>query len=150
MPRPDPEPEPQPEPEPEPEPPPQRDTLAVDGIPSLRTEPPSSSARRFATSLNSEGYKRRKDFDDNRGAWSSYRRALLIDPSFHTARYNLACEYALRGEREAALSLLEELALASRRGCSRCTKVLGWARKDEDFDTIRTDPRFRRAVQEGG
>jgi len=63
------------------------------------------------------------------------KRALAIDPEDAGVRYNVACLYALHGERELALTTLEE-----------CVRLgfgnLEWFERDPDLASLRGDPRF--------
>lgn len=63
-------------------------------------------------------------------------RALAIDPDDYQARYNAACVYALVGEADRAIDILETY-----------LKEVGldmklWFRRDSDFDSIRGHPRY--------
>src|SRR5579862_5595528 len=67
-------------------------------------------------------------------------RAMAIDPEETAILYNVACTYALMGEKERALSTLEK---AVRNGFSHKE----WIENDPDFVSIRTDPRFQALLQ---
>lgn len=67
-------------------------------------------------------------------AWAE--RALEIDPEDAGVRYNVACLYALEGQRERALDCLEEVA---RLGFANWE----WVAKDPDLASLRDEPRFR-------
>ena len=67
-------------------------------------------------------------------------RALLEEnaaafPDSGGTRYSLACLEALQGDADAALGHLEE-AIRLRAACAE------WAREDDDFAALRSDPRF--------
>jgi len=68
-------------------------------------------------------------------------RALEIDPEDAGVRYNVACLYALEGERDRALKTLEE-----------CVGLgftnLEWIAQDPDLACLKDDDRFRRLVAE--
>lgn len=66
-------------------------------------------------------------------AWG--RRAMQIDPEDPGVRYNVACLFAVAGERDRALALLEE-AVADGFGNRE------WLERDPDLEAIRSDPRF--------
>lgn len=66
---------------------------------------------------------------------------LATHPDSASLRYNLACLEALSGERELALTHLEQ-ALADD------PKLRGWASQDEDLASLRDDPAFRGLVSD--
>jgi TolB-like protein/Flp pilus assembly protein TadD/tRNA A-37 threonylcarbamoyl transferase component Bud32 len=66
-------------------------------------------------------------------------RALSIDPEDAGVRYNVACLYALEGQREQAIDCLEEVI---RLGFGN----LEWIGQDPDLDSLREHPRFRRLM----
>jgi adenylate cyclase len=67
-------------------------------------------------------------------------RALLIDPDNLNMRYNFACTLARDlGDREAAIKMFES-------SISRIKGSLGNAEFDPDFESIRDDPRFQKAI----
>ena len=61
-------------------------------------------------------------------------------PDHPTMHYQLACYEALAGNADAAF---EHLAKA----CAGDERAKEWARGDEDFDSVRDDPRFKELVQ---
>jgi serine/threonine protein kinase/Tfp pilus assembly protein PilF len=63
-------------------------------------------------------------------------RAIAIDPNDAGIQYNVACLFALEGERTRALQSLEA---AVRAGFAH----RDWVEKDPDLDSIRDDPRFK-------
>jgi TolB-like protein/Flp pilus assembly protein TadD len=63
-------------------------------------------------------------------------RAMQIDPDDAGVLYNVACLYALEGERERAIDCLER-AVAQGFGNRE------WIARDPDLDPLRDDPRFR-------
>ena len=63
-------------------------------------------------------------------------RALAIDPDDNNAIYNAACTYALLGERDRAVELLEGW-------CENAGgEYLGWFTNDSDLDSIRDHPGY--------
>ena len=72
-------------------------------------------------------------------AWIA--RALAIDPDDNLPLYNAACTWALLGEAERALELLEKW--APRSGL----EGIMWLRADSDFASLRGDPRFQRLLE---
>ncbi|QRM57289.1 adenylate/guanylate cyclase domain-containing protein [Sinorhizobium sp. BG8] len=67
-------------------------------------------------------------------------RALAIDPEDVVAQYNIACVYAVLGDLEDALSLLEDLVPRS------SAYHRAWFKNDPDLSAIHDTPRFRRLV----
>ena len=71
-------------------------------------------------------------------------RALALAPDDHPVQYNVACVYAVLGEAERALELLERTmpgASAHRRA---------WLARDADFDPLRGHPRFEALLRRLG
>jgi tetratricopeptide (TPR) repeat protein len=66
-------------------------------------------------------------------------RALVVRPTAFSTFYNVACAYAVLGDRDDALAMLDQ---AVRHGRGN----LEWIEKDPDFDTLRGDPRFEAIV----
>jgi tetratricopeptide (TPR) repeat protein len=60
-------------------------------------------------------------------------------PEHPTMLYQLACYYALAGDREQAIDHIE-------RACAGSTKPTEWQEGDSDLDSIRDDPRYVAAV----
>ena len=63
-------------------------------------------------------------------------RSLAIDGESADTLYNLACGFAIMGESERALELLERAGLHG-------VTIAEWAENDSDLDSIREDPRFQ-------
>ncbi len=63
-------------------------------------------------------------------------RAIAIDPDDAGIRYNVACLYALEGNRDRAIECLED---AVRAGFAH----KDWVANDPDLDSLRDDPRFK-------
>jgi adenylate cyclase len=68
-------------------------------------------------------------------------RAVAIDPDDNNTRYNAACTYALLGEVDAALDLLERSLPNMGPG------HLNWAKHDSDLEVVRKDPRFQQLIE---
>jgi TolB-like protein/Flp pilus assembly protein TadD len=64
------------------------------------------------------------------------QRALATDPEETSIIYNVGCVYALSGEAEKAIDCLE-------RATARGDWYKGWAQKDSDLDSLRSNPRFQ-------
>jgi beta-lactamase regulating signal transducer with metallopeptidase domain len=92
----------------------------------------------------SEWYSRaRRDYERERygAAGQEYERAAKAGHNIATAYYNSACSYALDGQHERAIAMLQAAVRA------------GWddahmLRSDDDLDSIRGDRRFARLVDE--
>jgi tetratricopeptide (TPR) repeat protein len=69
------------------------------------------------------------------------QRALAMDPQEPSILYNVACIYAILGQTEEALTCLQNV--TERSGWYR-----GWAVKDPDFVSLRSDPRFQALIKE--
>jgi len=69
-------------------------------------------------------------------------KAIAIDPTDASVRYNVACLFALEGEADRAIDLLEQ-AFAAGFGQRE------WVRQDPDLASLRGDPRFEALVAEG-
>jgi adenylate cyclase len=69
-------------------------------------------------------------------------RALAVDPDDNLALYNAACTYALLGEKERAIELLQRW--APHAGIEKRL----WLRADTDFDPVREDPRFLQILKD--
>lgn len=83
-------------------------------------------------------YAYRRLGDVERG-WELLREAVEQDPSAWQGQYHLACFAALDGDRGAAFAHLE-------RAVEMDEEAARWAADDEDFATIRDDPRFASAI----
>ncbi|MGD8377594.1 MAG: tetratricopeptide repeat protein, partial [Acidobacteriota bacterium] len=77
------------------------------------------------------------------GAIDAYEHALASDATADTARYNLACAYALKGDADEAFRWLEELQDRGFRG-------LDALRTDPDLEPLRGDPRFEAVLLRAG
>jgi adenylate cyclase len=67
--------------------------------------------------------------------------ALTIAPDDPLTLYNIACDYALLGEADLSLDVLERW----RPRANARTKI--WLRGDSDFDPIRGDPRYQKFLE---
>jgi len=72
-------------------------------------------------------------------AIASYDKALKIKPDKHEAYYNKACCYALHNQIDLALEFLPK-------AIELDAKLLEMAKTDNDFDSIRDDPRFQTLI----
>jgi adenylate cyclase len=68
-------------------------------------------------------------------------RAMAIDPDDPVAQYNAACSYALLGDIDVSLDLLE-----------RCLPNLGhekvnWSKYDSDLEQVRSNPRYQKILE---
>jgi tetratricopeptide (TPR) repeat protein len=75
------------------------------------------------------------DAGDYAGAAEIVSEGLAEHPDHPTIHYQLACYYALGGDRERALEHLKI-------GVDRNPKLKEWAAKDSDLDAIRDDPSY--------
>ena len=62
--------------------------------------------------------------------------------------YNVACTWALLGEKDLALDCLQRNLEQSPMSAGARDKQKEWARKDPDLSSLRDDPRFRALVGE--
>ncbi len=85
----------------------------------------------------------RKRTGDLRGAADVLRRLLQRDHKNATAHFNLACYLALAGDQDGAI---DALSLA----CGLDAEHRLFARDEPDFDSLRTDERFRALLRSGG
>jgi hypothetical protein len=105
----------------------------------IRVEEVSSRNQTRATDANTDGMRAY-----NRGRYEEaaeqFERALRYNPYHRLAKYNLACQMALLGNHEEALRHLDEL---SRWDAPWAAEQLSHALTDEDFISMRDNPRFR-------
>jgi adenylate cyclase len=71
-------------------------------------------------------------------AWAS--RASLLEPDNLNLQMNLVCAWAISGDADAALDLLERFAPRL------STELLRWMERDNDLDSLRTLPRFQTII----
>jgi hypothetical protein len=123
--------------------------LLRDGAAYLNEGSFEAARRRFLESIEVDGtipeafngvgvtWRMRNDLDR---ALEWYKKALLVDPDFGDAYYNMACVYALRGEKDMALRYLQIAALngyASGEGIDA----------DPDLEKLRDDPAYKALVR---
>jgi hypothetical protein len=78
------------------------------------------------------------DSKDYKKAIAAYEKVLELRFNYpFTAVYNIACSYALMGEKEQALKWLEK-------SLDMGFRDLNLVRTDTDFDSMRNDPRFKK------
>jgi adenylate cyclase len=77
--------------------------------------------------------------EDRALEWTS--RALLIDPDDFLTQYNAACVYALLGDHERAMDLLEQALPVGH------SEIRAWVQHDSDLDALRSHPRFEALVR---
>ena len=95
-----------------------------------------------ARNTNNQGYRayKKKDYTT---AMSLWKTALRLRSSHTIARYNLACAYALTGNKDAALCLLRQIrANINDSRCHKCRKQIKHARTDSDLNGLRSDPAY--------
>lgn len=69
-----------------------------------------------------------------------YKKALTVDPDFGDAYYNMACVYALEGQKEMALRYLQ---IAAMNGYATAEGIDG----DPDLEAVRDEPGYRALVR---
>jgi len=84
---------------------------------------------------SADGFFDKYNAKDYAGALESVHGALEAYPGNALLLYNVACMSALLGDRETALSTLAE-------SVAKWEPYKELARKDEDFDSFRNDPKF--------
>ena len=82
-------------------------------------------------------YRMRNDFAR---ALEWYKKAIAIDPDFGDAYYNMACVYALEGQKELALRYLQ---IAALNGYATGEGIDG----DPDLESVRDEPGYRALVR---
>lgn len=92
---------------------------------------------KLAARLNNEGLVLRKN--KKPGVMDKYRAAIEADPSFPWARFNLACELALAGQKDEAMDQLREL---FRMETADADYALLKSEADRDLVSLRGDPRL--------
>lgn len=92
-------------------------------------------AYRLGPMQSADGFFDKYNAKDYAGALESVHGALEAYPGNALLLYNVACMSALLGDRETALSALAE-------SVAKWEPYKELARKDEDFDSFRNDPKF--------
>ncbi|MBA7711037.1 Photosystem I assembly protein Ycf3 [subsurface metagenome] len=89
--------------------------------------------------LNNRGitYRHLERYDE---ALADFNHALELKPDDPSTLYNLACLFSLWGKTDDALDNLEK-------AIDKDKKYKEKANKDEDFDNIREDPRFKKLIE---
>lgn len=105
---------------------------AAELVASCETSPSS-----VADMLNRGGLRAHREGDYAR-ALRFWELAVQVDPARTSARYNVACAYALTGQPARALAQLAVLQGAGVDGA----RWLARAREDSDLASLHTDPRF--------
>ena len=122
-------------------------SCSIPGVPAIDLSDVSPSVAKRARKANTRGFRLYKK-RNLRGAMAYWKNALRVHPGHILARYNLACGFALTGERHKAMCLLEEIkANLSDWRCKKCQKQINHARTDSDFNSLRGNPRFSRIIQ---
>ena len=113
--------------------------LSVDGVSDLSLHYAPRHIRLRAIKLNGRAVKThiKKNYDE---AIGYYTTALELWPGYILARFNLACAFALTGDKERSLGLLKQLKLE---GCVKCLERVQRARSDTDFQTLWSDGDFQ-------
>jgi hypothetical protein len=78
--------------------------------------------------------------NDLRRALEWYKKALTVDPDFGDAYYNMACIYALEGQKEMALRYLQ---IAAMNGYATAEGIDG----DPDLEAVRDEPGYKALVR---
>lgn len=100
---------------------------------------PRDHAYRLTPAASQEGFWDAYEAEDYAAALESVNRALETYPGNAHLLYNVACMQALLGEDDAALTALAE-------SVAKWEKYKDQARKDDDFVSLREDPRFKELV----
>ncbi len=69
-----------------------------------------------------------------------FREAILEDPNYPEALYNLACCYAMLGDADEAIVYLD-------RSIKLNLQCLDWAKEDHEFDSIRQEEAFQKCLE---
>jgi adenylate cyclase len=106
----------------------------------LKDRPESASPAYFgANALAVLGDKERaKDFA---------RRAIAVDPDDVLTLYNVACVYAIIGETDTALDLLDKSFPATSKLSSSAAQLAAWLENDSDFAEVQSHPAYRQLIE---
>lgn len=111
-------------------------------LPKVTPKDVGKGARGKASKLNSEGlraYKKRA----YPAAIAKFEQALKIDPFYVKAKFNLACNQSLVGDKQGALQTLLELQSWD---SGEAQAAFQNARKDKDFEPLYNDRQFRQLL----
>jgi len=113
--------------------------ISVDGVTDFNLDYVPVKTRTNALKLNSKAVKQhgKKNYVE---AIGFYKEALELWPGYIGARYNLACAFALVGDKERGLGLLKQL---KEEGCVKCRQRVQKSRSDTDFQTLWDDDDFK-------
>jgi len=113
--------------------------LTVDGVSDLSLRYVPRHLRARAIKLNGRAIKEhgKENYDE---AIDYYTSALELWPGYLLARYNLACAFALNGDKERSMGLLKQLKIE---GCVKCLERVQRARSDTDFQALWSDGDFQ-------
>ena len=78
--------------------------------------------------------------EDYREAIKSFERAIIIEPKYYEALYNLACCLAMTNSKEKAIMNLSK-------ACNLSPECAAWAKDDMEFESMRDDPEFLNIVE---
>ncbi len=95
--------------------------------------PPNRAQFHFEHGLN---FIQKGDYEK---ASTYFKEAILEEPQFHEALYNLACCQAMVGDKDNALIYLS-------RAINLNMHCIDWAKEDKEFHSIKDDPLFQKLV----
>ncbi len=110
-----------------------KNALSVNAVPMLQFDPPSAARASKAKRLNNLGYRLERS-GKRKAALAKYRAAVVADPSFLLARYNMAAAMVATGKPKKGLLALKAFYV---KDCPICLGFLVHARKDKDFKSVR-------------
>ncbi len=120
---------------------------SVPGVPMVDHTPIPRDRWDLAAEINSRGFKlyKKKRLTE---AMEKWKQALRLAPGHTFARYNLACGYALTGDGDKAMCLLEHIkAHLHDPRCKRCARQMNRAKIDSDLDSLRNNSRFKKILR---
>lgn len=112
--------------------------VALLALPPITEAPASAEIRARAAAENTAGFKLWKA-NKQVAAWKRYEAAVALDPSYHLARYNLACVWARLGKSVDALAVLADF---KAKGCEECLARVERSRTDPDWKSLWKDARY--------
>jgi len=111
----------------------------ANSLPAIQFDPPSAARVKKAKRLNGQGFAFERR--GKRGAaLKKYRAAVIADPSFLLARYNMAAAMVVTNNPKKGLLALKAF---YRKDCPICLGFLVHARKDKDFQSVRGDRQYK-------